>query len=75
MSTRKGRRLAHAHAVRTLRALGRELVAGSWSRGAEPLTEPQAVAVLVQAMGSVLDLGVATVAAAVEDFAARVLGD
>lgn len=52
---------AREHAVEVLRTLGRELVAGSWSRDAEPISEAAAVVVIVQALGDVYDAGVSVI--------------
>lgn len=70
----KGKRLAHAYAVRELRRLGRELVAGSWSRDAEPLTVPQASVVIAKALVTTLDWGVASVRDALDDRLAELFG-
>lgn len=44
-----------------LRRIGRELVAGSWSRGARPMPLPNALAVMASAMAFVVDTGVGSV--------------
>jgi hypothetical protein len=67
-------RLAHAHAVRVLRQLGRELVAGSWSRSAVPLTAPQAAVVISRALVTVMDVGIGTVSDAIDERLRELLG-
>ncbi len=67
-------RLAHAYAVRALRKLGHELVSGSWSRSAEPLTEPQAALVLSRAMATVVMLGLSSVSDAIDRKLGELLG-
>lgn len=59
-------RLAHAHAVGELRKLGRELVAGSWSRAATPMSEAQACVVMSRALATVIEVGMGAVADAIE---------
>ncbi len=70
----KSTRLAHAHAVRVLRSLGRELVAGSWSRSAEPLSAPHALVVMAQAMATVTEVGITAVLDAVDERLRELLG-
>jgi hypothetical protein len=67
-------RLAHAHAVRVLRQLGRELVAGSWSRAAEPMSAPQAAVIISRALVTVMDVGLGTVADAIDERLRELLG-
>lgn len=69
------KRLAHAHAVRVMRALGRELVAGSWSRSAEPITAPAALVVMSQALMTVMAVGVESVLDAADARLRELLGD
>ncbi len=71
----KTTRLAHAHAVRVLRRLGRELVDGSWSERAAPLSEPAAAVVMSRALMTVVEVGIGTVVDAVEDRIRELLGD
>lgn len=66
--------MAHAHAVRVLRSLGRELVAGSWSPDAEPMSGAHAVVVIGRAFATVVDAGVASVADALDEKIAQLLG-
>lgn len=67
-------RRAHAYALRSLRSLGRELMAGSWSRDAQPLSAEQAVAVMTRAMASCLKLGIASAVNALDDALRDLLG-
>lgn len=61
----RGKRLARPAAVHyvagELRRIGRELVAGNWSRGAVPMPLPNALAVMASAMAFVVDTGVGSV--------------
>lgn len=59
----------HAYAVRCMRQLGRELVAGSWARRAVPMSVPQVVLVMTEALATVVRIGVSNV---VDEFDARV---
>lgn len=49
------------YAVSELRRIGRALVAGSWSRSAEPITATEAIAVIAEAAAIVVDDGVKSV--------------
>lgn len=60
-------RRARAFVVDELRGIGRELVAGSWSRGARPLTVHEACAVMGGAMALVVEQGLKRAAVAVFD--------
>src|SRR5437868_12596493 len=60
-------RIAHAYAVQQLRALGRELVAGSWSRAAAPMTTAEAAVTMSQAMVHVFKSGLVFVRDGLED--------
>lgn len=46
------------YAVEEIRALGRRLVSGSWHRNARPMPTLEAIALLAQACGVVVDEGV-----------------
>lgn len=52
-----------AYVVVELRRIGRELVAGSWSRGARPITAIKAIAVMAEAAKVVVAGGLAAVVA------------
>jgi hypothetical protein len=50
-----------AYVVAELQRIGRELAAGSWSRGARPITVPESLAVIAEAMSVVLFAGARSV--------------
>jgi len=56
-----------AFVVVELRRIGRQLVAGSWSRSARPMSVPKALAVMADAVQVVVADGVAAVFAAAAD--------
>ena len=49
------------YAVSELARLGRELVAGSWSRGAQPMSAPRALVVMAKAFERVIRSGLQSV--------------
>ena len=61
----RGKKLSRPAAVHyvagELRRIGRELVAGSWSRGAVPMPVPNAMAVMANALAFVVDTGLGSV--------------
>lgn len=75
MITAKDKRLGHAYAVQQLRKLGRELVAGSWSRAARPMTVPQAAVAMSRALVYVFDSGFAAVVDSIDDKLTELLAD
>lgn len=71
--SKRGMRIAHAYAVQQLRALGRELVSGSWSRAAEAMTTAEAAVTMSQAMVHVFRSGLATVRDGLEELLADLI--
>jgi hypothetical protein len=71
--TRRELRIAHAYAVQQLRALGRELVDGSWSRAASPMTTAEAAVTMSQAMVHVFKSGLANVRDGLEELLADLI--
>lgn len=61
----RGKQVARPPAVHyvagELRRIGRELVAGSWSRGARPMPVTNAMAVMASALAFVVDTGLGSV--------------